>query len=131
MRSANLSASFRLRLYKALLGLIQASGLAGGFDFSYSELAWDVVDDYAFSCFHNNVGLRDLPAIRHIESADAVVVDHHPPIANTVLLFGVLHINVVDQFSHHAPCVYGYISIAADSFQKIIHISFAMRRHSK
>ena len=34
MRSANPSAPLQgLRLYKALLGLIQASGLAGGFDF--------------------------------------------------------------------------------------------------
>ena len=34
MRSANHSAPLQgLRLYKALLGLIQASGLAGGFDF--------------------------------------------------------------------------------------------------
>ena len=33
MRSANPSAPLQgLRLYKALLGLIQASGLAGGFD---------------------------------------------------------------------------------------------------
>ena len=33
MRSANHSAPLQgLRLYKALLGLIQASGLAGGFD---------------------------------------------------------------------------------------------------
>ena len=35
MRSANHSAPLQgLRLYKALLGLIQASGLAGGFDFA-------------------------------------------------------------------------------------------------
>ena len=34
MRSANLSAPLQgLRLYQALLGLSQAAGLAGGFDF--------------------------------------------------------------------------------------------------
>ena len=40
MRSANHSAPLQgLRLYKALLGLIQASGLAGGFDLLwYTEL---------------------------------------------------------------------------------------------
>ena len=50
MRSANHSAPLQgLRLYKALLGLIQASGLAGGFDSSrssrirISEAAWQSV----------------------------------------------------------------------------------------
>ena len=36
-------------------------------------MGWGVADCYAFSCFHDNVGLRNLPAIRHIESTDAVV----------------------------------------------------------
>ena len=48
-----------------------------------------------------NIGLRDLPAIRHIESADAVVVDHDTLIGNAVLLFGVVHLNVVDQLRDH------------------------------
>ena len=43
---------------------------------SYCNLFRGVAECYAFSCFHDDVGLRDLPAIRHIESADAVVVDH-------------------------------------------------------
>ena len=43
---------------------------------SYCNLFRGVAECYAFSRFHDNVGLRDLPAIRHIESADAVVVDH-------------------------------------------------------
>ena len=39
MRSANHSAPLQgLRLYKALLGLIQASGLAGGFDFVGTDI---------------------------------------------------------------------------------------------
>ena len=42
MRSANHSAPLQgLRLYKALLGLIQASGLAGGFDFPNQSTAAD------------------------------------------------------------------------------------------
>ena len=42
---------------------------------SYCNLFRGVAECYAFSCFHDNVGLRDLPAIRHIKSADAVVVN--------------------------------------------------------
>ena len=40
---------------------------------SYCKAFRGVAECYAFSRFHDNVGLRDLPAIRHIESADAVV----------------------------------------------------------
>jgi len=60
---------------------------------SYCNLFRGVAECYAFSCFHDNVGLRDLPAIRHIESADAVVVDHNTLIGNAVLLFSVVHLN--------------------------------------
>ena len=37
MQSANLSGPFRGCLYYALLGLPQATGLAGGYDFSASK----------------------------------------------------------------------------------------------
>ena len=57
---------------------------------SYCNLFRGVAECYAFSCFHDNVGLRDLPAIRHIESADTVVVNHDTLIGNAVLLFGVV-----------------------------------------
>ena len=43
---------------------------------SYSNLFRGVAECCAFSCFHDNVGLRDFPAIRHIESADAVIVNN-------------------------------------------------------
>ena len=56
----------------------------------YRNLFWGVAECYAFSCFHDNIGLRDLPAIRDIESADAVVVDHDTLIGNAILLFGVV-----------------------------------------
>ena len=39
---------------------------------SYCNLFRGVAECYAFSCFHDNVGLRDLPAIRHIKGTDAV-----------------------------------------------------------
>ena len=60
---------------------------------SYRNLFRGAAECYAFSCFHDNIGLRDLPAIRHIESADAVIVDHDTLIGNAVLLFGVVHLN--------------------------------------
>ena len=34
---------------------------------SYCNLFRGVAECYAFSCFHDNVGLRDFPAIRHIK----------------------------------------------------------------
>ena len=71
------------------------------FPILYRNLFRGVAECYAFSCFHDNVGLRDLPAIRHIESADAVVVDHDTLIGNAVLLFSVVHLNVVDQLCDH------------------------------
>ena len=78
---------------------------------SYCNLFRGVAECYAFSCFHDNVGLRNLPAIRHIESADAVVVDHDTLIGNAVLLFSVVHLNVVDQLRDHALCNGGRIRV--------------------
>ena len=43
---------------------------------SYCNLFRGVAECYAFSRFHDNVGLRDLPAIRHIKGTDAVVVNN-------------------------------------------------------
>lgn len=42
---------------------------------SYCNLFRGVAECYAFSRFHDNVGLRDLPAIRHIKGTDAVIVN--------------------------------------------------------
>ena len=63
---------------------------------SYCNLFRGVAECYAFSCCHDNVGLRDLPAIRHIESADAVIVNNDALVGNAILLFSVVHLNVVD-----------------------------------
>ena len=60
---------------------------------SYRNLFRGVAECYAFSRFHDNVGLRDLPAIRHIKGTNAVVVDHDTLIGNAVLLFSVVHLN--------------------------------------
>ena len=56
---------------------------------SYCNLFRGVAECYAFSRFRDNVGLRDLPAIRHIESADAVIVNNDALVGNAVLLFSV------------------------------------------
>ena len=69
---------------------------------SYCNLFRGVAECYAFSCFHDNVGFRDLPAIRHIKGTDAVVVNIDALVGNAVLLFSVVHLNVVDQF--HSRC---------------------------
>ena len=69
---------------------------------SYSYLCGGVADSYAFSRFHDDVGLRDFLAIRHIESANAVVMDDYALVGNAVPLFSVVHINVIDQLGHHA-----------------------------
>ena len=78
---------------------------------SYCKAFRGVAECYAFSRFHDNVGLRDLPAIRHIESADAVVVDHDTLIGNAVPLFSVVYLNMVDQLSDHALCNGGRVGV--------------------
>ena len=71
---------------------------------SYRNLFRGVAERYAFSCFHDNVGLWNLPAIRHIKSADAVVVDHDTLIGNAVLLFGVVHLNSAGRRRSRRTC---------------------------
>ena len=71
---------------------------------SYCKAFRGVAECYAFSRFHDNVGLRDLLAVWHFKGPDAVVVDDHLLIGHAILLFGVVHINVVDQLSDHALC---------------------------
>lgn len=90
----------------------------------YRDLGWGVADCYAFSCFHDNVGLWNLPAVRHFKSADAVVEDHDPLIGNAALLDRWISVNVVDQLPDHAPCNRGSVRIAPDGFKKEINIHF-------
>ena len=82
---------------------------------SYCNLFRGVAECYAFSRFHDNVGLRDLPAIRHIESADAVVVDHDTLIGNAVLLFSVVHLNVVDQLRNQR-----FVMVVASVYRRTV-----------
>ena len=89
---------------------------------SYCNLFRGVTECYAFSCSHDNVGLRDIPAIRHIESADAVVVDHDALVGNAVLLFSVVHLNVVDQLRDHALCNGSRVCVPLYRFKKIVNV---------
>ena len=89
---------------------------------SYCNLFRGVAECYAFSRFYDSVGLRDLPAIRHIESADAVVVDHDTLIGNAVLLFGVVHLNMVDQLCNHPLCNGGRVRVSPYRFKKIVNV---------
>ena len=60
---------------------------------TYCNLFRGVAECYAFSSFHDNVSLRDLPAIRHIKGTDAVIVNIDALVGNAVLLFSVVHLN--------------------------------------
>ena len=71
---------------------------------SYRKAFRGVAECYAFSRFHDNVGLRDLPAIRHIKGTNAVVVDHDTLIGNAVLLFGVVHLNSAGRRRSRRTC---------------------------
>ena len=53
---------------------------------SYRNLFRGVAECYAFSCFHDNVGLRNLPAIRHIKGTDAVIVNYRQGCLGNVFL---------------------------------------------
>ena len=41
----------------------------------FQQFSRALLADYAFSRFHDNVGLRNLPAIRRIKGTDAVIVN--------------------------------------------------------
>ena len=89
---------------------------------SYCTAFRGVAECYAFSCFHDNVGLRDFPAIRHIKGTDAVVVNNDALVGNAVLLFSVVHLDVVDQLRDHALCNGGRIRVSPYRFKKIVNV---------
>ena len=88
----------------------------------YCNLFRGVAECYAFSRFHDNVGLRDLPAIRHIKGTDAVVVNNDALVGNAVLLFSVVHLNVVNQLRDHALCNGGRVCVPPHRFKKIVNV---------
>ena len=87
-----------------------------------------VAECYAFSRLQENVSLGNLPAIRHVKCADAIIVDDYPLGGDTVLLFGVLHIEVVDQLGQHALGDFRCVGVAANRVQELIHVhTFTLR----
>ena len=52
--------------------------------------------------FPKECPLGDLPTIRHLKSTNAVVVDRHPLIGNTVLLDRRINLDVLNELGNHA-----------------------------
>ena len=63
----------------------------------YRDLCRGVADCYAFSCFHDDVSLRDILAVWNFKGPDAVIVDDNPLIGDTVLIFRMVHVDMVNQ----------------------------------
>ena len=89
---------------------------------SYSDLCRGVADSYALSCFHDDVSLGDFLAVWHFKGSDTVIVDNHLLIGHAILLFGMVHINVVNEFRHHAPGDFRYMSISPHYCQEVLHV---------
>ena len=89
---------------------------------SYRNLFRGAAECYVFSCFHDNVGLRDLPAIRHIKGTNTVIVNNDALVGNAVLLFSVVHLDVVDQLCNHPLCNGGRVRVSPYRFKKIVNV---------
>ena len=71
------------------------------FPILYRNLCRGVAGCYAFSRFHDNIGLQDFLAVRHFKGTDAVIEDHDPLIGNAALLDRRIKVNVVNQLTDH------------------------------
>lgn len=88
----------------------------------YRDLGWGVADCYAFSRFHDDVSLRDLLAVWNFKGPDAVIVDDNPLIGDTVLLFRMVHVDMVNQLGHHTPGDFCNVGVPPHHLQKVLHI---------
>ena len=77
-----------------------------------------VVECYALSCLHQNIHIGDFPAIRHLKRADTVIMDCHALGGNAVLLFSVVHVDMVNKLGHHTLCDFLCVDVASDGFEK-------------
>ena len=75
-----------------------------------------VADGYSLSRPHGDLRGRDVPAVRDGESADAVVINRDVLGGDAVLLLGVVYVDVVDQFRHHALGDLGGVGVPPDGF---------------
>ena len=82
----------------------------------YGNPIWGVADGYSLSRPHGDLRSRDFPAVRDRESADTVVINLLG--GNAVLLFRVVHVDMVNQLRHHALGNLGGVGVPPDRFKK-------------
>ena len=81
-----------------------------------------VADGYSLSRPHCDLRSRDFPAVRDGESADTVVIDGDVLGGNAVLLFRMVHVDMVNQFCHHALGNLGGVGVPPDRFKKRVNV---------
>ena len=87
-----------------------------------SGFVWGVADGYSLSRPHRDFCGRNFPAVRDGKSADTVVIDGDVPGGNAVLLFRVVHVDMVDQLRHHALGNFGGVGVPPDSCKKCVNV---------
>ena len=81
-----------------------------------------VADGYSLSRPHGDLLSRDFPAVRDGESADTVVIDGDVLGGNAVLLFRMVHVDMVNQLRHHALGNLGGVGVPPDRFKKRVNV---------
>ena len=81
-----------------------------------------VADGYSLSRPHGDLLSRDFPAVRDRESADTVIIDGDVLGGNAVLLFSVVHVDMVNQLRHHALGNLGGVGVPPDRFKKRVNV---------
>ena len=88
----------------------------------YGDPRPGVADSYSISRPYRDLRGRNFPAVRDGESADTVVIDGDMLGGNTVLLFSVVHVDMVDQLRHHALGDLGGVGVPPDSCKKRVNV---------
>lgn len=81
-----------------------------------------VADGYSLSRPHGDLLSRDFPAVRDGESADTVIIDGDVLGGNAVLLFRMVHVDMVNQLRHHALGNLGGVGVPPDRFKKRVNV---------
>ena len=81
-----------------------------------------VADGYSLSRPHGDLLSRDFPAVRDRESADTVIIDGDVLGGNAVLLFRMVHVDMVNQLRHHALGNLGGVGVPPDRFKKRVNV---------
>ena len=88
----------------------------------YGDPLRGVADGYSLSRPHCDLRSRDFPAVRDGESADTVVIDGDVLGGNAVLLFRMVHVDMVNQLCHHALGNLGGVGVPPDRFKKRVNV---------